>query len=77
MTILFQKMDEGILKTEQGWDFSSVDENSLHGHLLCLADIAWHSCLDPSNVPETITFALNVSCLFLQCSYSGPYVRFR
>ena len=68
VTILFQKMEEGLLKTEEGWDFSSVDENSLHGHLLCLADIAWHSGLDFSNVPQTITFALNVFhflCLFL------------
>ena len=60
MTILFQKMEEGLLKTDSGWDFSSVDENCWHGHLLCLADIAWHSGLNPSIVPDTKTFALNV-----------------
>jgi tubulin-specific chaperone D len=58
---LFHKTDDGLIKDEKEWDFSSVDENAWHGSLLCLADIAWHAGLHQDNIPPTITYSLNVS----------------
>jgi hypothetical protein len=58
---LFQKMDEGLNKDPDEWDFSSVDENTWHGCLLCLAEIAWHSGIDGENIKPTIGYAFNVS----------------
>jgi len=60
ISTLFQKMDEGLLKESPEWDFSSVDENSWHGCLLCLADIAWHQPLPSNQIEATITYSLNV-----------------
>ena len=53
-------MDEGLIKTDIDFDFSSVDESTWHGNLLCLADIAWHSGLPSTTIPSTITYSLNV-----------------
>jgi hypothetical protein len=53
-------MDDGLIKDENEWDFSSVDENIWHGCLLCLADIAWHAGLHKDNIQPTITYSLNV-----------------
>lgn len=63
--ILFQKMDDGLIKSEKEWDFSSVDENIWHGCLLCLADIAWNSGLLASTLEPTITYSLNVPSLIV------------
>ena len=52
-------MDEGLIKDANEWDFSSVEENTWHGTLLCLADIAWHAGIQ-ENIPSTITYSLNV-----------------
>jgi tubulin-specific chaperone D len=57
---LFHKMDDGLIKDEKEWDFSSVDENTWHGSLLCLADIAWHTALHQDNIPLIVTYSLNV-----------------
>jgi len=61
ISTLFQYMDEGLLKETAEWDFSSVDENTWHGCLLCLADIAWHQPLPPQTIDNTISYSLNVS----------------
>ena len=61
ITTLFHKMDDGLIKDKNEWDFSSVDENTWHGCLLCLADIAWHTGLHEDNILPTITYSLNVS----------------
>jgi tubulin-specific chaperone D len=60
ISTLFQKMGEGLLKQTPQWDFSSVDENSWHGCLLCLADIAWYRPLPSNQIEDTITYSLNV-----------------
>lgn len=60
ISILFKKLDEGLIKDEAEWDFSSVDEYTWHGCLLCLADIAWHSGIQGHNIEPTITYSLNV-----------------
>jgi hypothetical protein len=61
ISILFQKMDEGLLREEgEEWDFNSVDENTWHGCLLTLADTAWHASIPPSHIPFTILYSLNV-----------------
>lgn len=53
-------MDEGLIKGTTEWDFSSVEENTWHGCLLCLADIAWHTGIQGQNILPTITYSLNV-----------------
>ena len=63
LSILFQKLDEGLTKDENEWDFFSVDEYSWHGCLLCLADIAWHSGIQGHNIESTMTYSLNVPFL--------------
>jgi hypothetical protein len=54
-------MDDGLVKDVEEWDFSSVDESTWHGCMLCLADIAWHANIHSSNIETTISYALNVS----------------
>ena len=63
ISTLFEKMDDGSIKDANEWDFSSVDENTWHGSLLCLADIAWHSGIQGNNIASTITYSLNVLSL--------------
>jgi hypothetical protein len=63
IAILFQKMDDGLIKQKEDskdWEFSSVDENTWHGCLLCIANIAWHSGIQETNLENTITYSLNV-----------------
>jgi len=60
ISILFHKMDEGLLKEAGEWDFNTVDENTWHGCLLCLADIAWHAGIQSETIDSTIMYSLNV-----------------
>jgi hypothetical protein len=61
---MFQKMDEGLLKESEEWDFNSVDENTWHGCLLCLADIAWHAGVHPEHIESIVQYSLNVPLSF-------------
>jgi hypothetical protein len=61
VAILFQKMEEGLLKEDKEWDFSSIDENIWHGCLLCIADIAWHAGIQCVNLENTVIYAMNVN----------------
>jgi tubulin-specific chaperone D len=60
ISTLFQAMDVGLLKQPPEWEFSSVDENTWHGSLLCLADIAWHQPLPSKHLESSITYSFNV-----------------
>jgi hypothetical protein len=60
IAMLFEKFDDNLTKEETEWDFSSVDEYTWHGCLLCLADIAWQSGIQGHNIEPTINYSLNV-----------------